>query len=274
MGTPAAAVTDGWDCTHANISRPPPGQGAGYTTGSDGVAWTAADWHARPGSVRICQDAGATDTTADILDIETGAATPADLPRWYSDALTAYRAGTRPGQRHPAVYCNMSTLPAVEAAWRAAKLTGAPWVWLARWGLGLGGARAALPRDIGPYHCIGIQYANLGSYDADVWSASWLANVSPFPIVPPAAPAATFTEVIMQQLPTIQLGDKSPAVRTAQGLLKARYYQLGDTGAAKDGIDGDFGTLTDAAVRELQGKSKLTADGIIGPATWPVLAGV
>lgn len=78
----------------------------------------------------------------------------------------------------------------------------------------------------------------------------------------------------MASLPTIRQGDKSPAVRTAQGLLLARYYHLGDTGALKDGIDGDFGALTAAAVRDAQGKAKIAVDGIIGPNTWPVLAGI
>jgi hypothetical protein len=274
MAPPLVVTVDGWDCTHANISRPPPGQGAGYTTGTPDIRWTDADWHARPGSVRICQDDGLTDDTADVADIETFAGTPAQFPGWYKRAMAAYRAGTRPGQRHPAGYCNMSTLPAVEAAWRGSKMTGAPWMYLARWGLGLAGARAALQTDIGPYHQIAIQYARGNDFDLDVWSVPWLSTGSPQPILPPAAPPPDFTEVIMQQLPTLSPGVTGPAVRTAQGLLKARYYSLGDTGAARDGIDGSFGPLTEAAVRELQGKSKLAADGVIGPATWPVLAGV
>ena len=75
-------------------------------------------------------------------------------------------------------------------------------------------------------------------------------------------------------MPTILQGATGPAVRTAQGLLLARYYQLGHTGQLGDGLDGAFGPLTDAAVREAQGAAHITVDGIIGPQTWPVLAGI
>ena len=36
-------------------------------------------------------------------------------------------------------------------------------------------------------------------------------------------------------------------------------------------VDGDFGTLTQAAVKNFQRVNKLTDDGIVGPKTWEKL---
>lgn len=87
-----------YDATHANIGQLPKGvQVAGYTTGSAGIQWTAQDWAAHPGAVRIDQDPAASDPTADILDIEAGAATPASAPDWVKRARASYESQARPG---------------------------------------------------------------------------------------------------------------------------------------------------------------------------------
>lgn len=115
--------------------------------------------------------------------------------------------------------------------------------------------------------------AAAGSYDEDVYGfgprpdLAWWKPGAP-PVTPPPSPVWSWST-----MPIIRQGDKGPAVRTAQGLLLARYYQLGHTGPLGDGLDGDFGQLTDAAVREAQGAAHIVVDGIVGPQTWPVLAG-
>ncbi|WP_306321065.1 MULTISPECIES: protein kinase [unclassified Streptomyces] len=61
-------------------------------------------------------------------------------------------------------------------------------------------------------------------------------------------------------------GDTGKRVVQAQCMLTKRGY---DVGAA--GVDGDFGSATEAAVRKFQGAKGLAADGIVGPDTWAAL---
>lgn len=65
---------------------------------------------------------------------------------------------------------------------------------------------------------------------------------------------------------TIRKGDKGPVVKYAQKLLQDRGYDLG-----KYGVDGDFGSATQAAVKQFQRDWGLKVDGIIGPQTWAML---
>ena len=58
---------------------------------------------------------------------------------------------------------------------------------------------------------------------------------------------------------TVRLGDTGEAVRAIQTLLADLV------------VDGDFGPLTDAAVREFQSMFAPPADGIAGPVTWHAL---
>ena len=64
--------------------------------------------------------------------------------------------------------------------------------------------------------------------------------------------------------PTIQLGSTGDVVRRAQRALR----RTPDLGLVVDGI---FGPLTEAAVKEFQQGAGLTADGVVGPLTWSAL---
>ena len=66
--------------------------------------------------------------------------------------------------------------------------------------------------------------------------------------------------------PTLRRSDKGEKVRLMQSLLSDRGFDLG-----KYGIDGDFGSATEAAVRAFQKSAGLTADGVCGPKTWAAL---
>src|SRR5215472_13198670 len=127
------AITIVHDAIHANVPHLPPGQAAGYTTGTPDIVWTAHDWATHPGAVRICQDTRASDTTADVLDIENGAATNGEAARWWKAARQSYTAGTRPGQRMPAVYTSAGNVSALANALTSNGVTSGPRLWVAKW---------------------------------------------------------------------------------------------------------------------------------------------
>jgi hypothetical protein len=101
---------------------------------------------------------------------------------------------------------------------------------------------------------------------------SW-ANASPVP------PVANWTEVLVDNLPTLQLGSKDDGpsatwyVRRLQNEVAGygRWNGLGRVTAITD--DGNFGQGTRAAVLAVQAHAGLKQDGIVGKGTWTVLIG-
>jgi hypothetical protein len=170
-------VVVGHDCITSNVEHLPAGLAVGYTTG-DGIAWTQAQWDAHPGALRICQDAGATDTTADYLDVESGAATPADCPGWAKAAHANWVANKRPGQRTPAIYVNGNNVTAVANALKAGGIESGVGIVLANWNLDQAEATADVLAGSGPYPVVGIQFSDPGPYDSDIFSVAWVNNVS------------------------------------------------------------------------------------------------
>ena len=70
-------------------------------------------------------------------------------------------------------------------------------------------------------------------------------------------------------LPLLRKGDKGKCVAAMQILLMGYGYHCGGYGA-----DGDFGSGTDASVRNFQKDHSLEVDGICGPQTWGSLLGL
>lgn len=66
--------------------------------------------------------------------------------------------------------------------------------------------------------------------------------------------------------PTIRKGNRNIYVKEMQQMLQKLGYSLGICG-----VDGDFGTATEKAVKEFQRDNGLTQDGICGPKTWAAL---
>ena len=181
--------TLGYDCTGTLEHDAPAGQLAGYTTGTDGIAWTAEQFAAHPGTVRICQDAGATDTTADVLDVESGAATIADAGPWAKAAAESFDKGTRPGQRSPVIYASQDNLTPVANALVAAGMTsGNIGLWVAHWGEPEAVAIASVASASGPFPIHAYQFASDTDYDIDIFSDAWLSTVSKAPVTTPPPP--------------------------------------------------------------------------------------
>lgn len=67
--------------------------------------------------------------------------------------------------------------------------------------------------------------------------------------------------------PTFRRGSKGATVVELQEALIARGYSLAPYGA-----DGDFGKVTEAAVKALQKANGLSADGVVGAKTWALLS--
>jgi peptidoglycan hydrolase-like protein with peptidoglycan-binding domain len=67
-----------------------------------------------------------------------------------------------------------------------------------------------------------------------------------------------------QSEPILKKGSTGLPVRRLQNRMTRAEF---DTG----GVDGRFGTKTEAAVKELQEQAALEIDGIVGPATWEVV---
>jgi peptidoglycan hydrolase-like protein with peptidoglycan-binding domain len=63
----------------------------------------------------------------------------------------------------------------------------------------------------------------------------------------------------------VRQGNKGAAVSAVQHNLRFAY------GFTKVGVDGQFGPVTNSAVRSFQAKFKIGVDGIVGPTTWNAL---
>jgi hypothetical protein len=79
-------------------------------------------------------------------------------------------------------------------------------------------------------------------------------TASTTPATPAVSPPAT----------TLKPGDQGVQVKRLQRALTRLGYAAG-------AVDGDYGTSTQAALKRFQGASKLTADGVLGPATLKAL---
>jgi hypothetical protein len=79
------------------------------------------------------------------------------------------------------------------------------------------------------------------------------------------------TEDIVSQLGEVDPGASGPQVRRVQALLRAADAHLTDNDLA---IDGDFGPITENAVKAFQQANGLSVSGMVGAETWHKLLGL
>jgi hypothetical protein len=171
------------DATTQEFSSLPAGMAAGYTTGP-GVAWTPAQFRAKPGAVRIDQDPKASDPTADVLDIESLAATYADGPVWVKAARADIAARKRLGQRvMPVIYMSKSNVTEVVNALINGGVTSGVGLWVASWTASESSGDLTVT-DTGPFPIVACQFNGGLQFDTSVFEASWLDNV----VVPAGIP--------------------------------------------------------------------------------------
>lgn len=198
-------------------------------------------------------------TDCDGCDIEPGNLDAAGGARWAVSKLAA-----DPGSR-PVLYASILGQPGygmgdvIRYLDVAGVGTGLVRLLSAHYGEG--------PHVCGPFSCRMTSYELDGTQWTNAFATGAGANIDMSMLADDFFGPVSETEVLVQQLGTVQQGSTGGAVRTVQGLCVAR----GVTGLAVDGV---FGQQTFSAVARLQAIAKVTADGIVGPQTWPVLLGV
>lgn len=131
---------------------------AGYVTGQ-GVQWDAPLWSLFPdaGLVRIEQDPPAQfPLHSDVLDVETGAATPDHVPGWVSQRI-------RVGIRWSTLYGSADYLEASYKALASQGLShflGHVDCWFADWNLNREQAAALVGKEVHGFTCRAVQWAS------------------------------------------------------------------------------------------------------------------
>ncbi len=162
----------------ANIPiNPPPQIVAGYLNGPKSK-WPASAWADFPSAYMVQISVSASDFVGEVLDVESGDATPDQAPAWAQEATQ--RLGMQ-----PVIYCDVANWPIVQAAFTHANLP-QPFYWIANWN----------NQPVIPSGAIASQYKNdlAPGYDVSVvdptfrWSRPVVPVPTPVPTPTPGGP--------------------------------------------------------------------------------------
>ena len=95
---------------------------------------------------------------------------------------------------------------------------------------------------------------------------------TPTPAAVPEQEPTPVSATCIVAIPQLKNGSTGNAVKNAQTLLISKGYACGGRViAGRETADGEFGPATEGSVKAFQRKKNLSADGIIGAATWKAL---
>jgi hypothetical protein len=183
----AVLMYDGINSLAAGIARAFPGAAkvAGYVNGR--YAWSQAEWDLFPHADHVTITVRADADEGDVLDVETGDATPAEAAAWIRMRHAA-------GLYRPTIYCSLSVVPDIRRETGSLILGRDYDIWVARYDRspsepavpGLPAARFAAK-----------QYENDADWDISaVYDLEWPHRqpARPAPVLAPQQPSATATQ--------------------------------------------------------------------------------
>ncbi len=160
---------DGINALAAGIARsfPKAAMVAGYLNGQ--FAWSQAEWALFPNAHHVTISITAGANVGDVLDVESGDATPDQTAGWIAMRKAA-------GLYRPTIYCSLDVIPAVRVGTGRYILDKDYDIWVANF--------TGVPHQVPG--CAATQYESTANYDVSaVYDTAWPHRKAPAPTPPP-----------------------------------------------------------------------------------------